>query len=271
MTTLDAVNVQLLDGPLAQVMSNVNGVLVRQKMDVLEVCCPACERRNRYKVNQLQNGFPTDHWDDKQFWSSPEVFNVQEESECLTRCCCGGHRALKLHINTPTDVPVLLIDRPFKCTLFCCCCLLNPQELSVQDPNGKHMGQAVQDFKCSDVWCCKRHVKLMDKNGETRYYIEDNTCCNSNCCAPSCCCPVHKMPILNPAKEEIPGSVLSNVWPGCNCRGVAGGATNDNYRFEFPPDATAADKALLLGGLFLVEYMWYERRNKDDNAASDAM
>jgi len=265
MTTLDGVNVQLVDGPLTQVMSNIDNLLVRQKLDVMAMCCPACQRRNHYKVKQAPSGFPDDSWDDEQFWSAPDLLVVQEESECCQRVCCGGYRAMKLHINTPNEIKVLEMDRPFKCTLFCCCTMLNRQELSIKSPNGTHMGKVEVDFKCSDFYCGKQYINVMDKHGDTRYYIKDDVCCNKNCGAPSCCCPVRHMPIMNSNKEVITGAALTNVWPGCNCRGVAGGATNDNYKLDFPANASAEDKALLLGGLFLVEYVLFERRNKDDN------
>jgi hypothetical protein len=55
---------------------------------------------------------------------------------------------------------------------------------------------------------------------------------------------------------------VQNVWPGCNWRGVCmlnSGA--DNFVVRFPEGAGAQEKALLVAGVFLHNFVYWESRN----------
>lgn len=253
-------------GPLHQIMADTDSLLVRQKLDVLAIFCPMCQRRNKYAIVQTPQGFPTEEWSDEMFWNQAMKLTAQEESSTCCRVCLGSAREFHMKVEEPNShTSVMEIFRPFKCTLFCCCCLINPQELTVNAAGGqKKMGRVVNDFRCKDAYCGKSYYKVTNAEDETRFVVRDDICCNNNCFAPSCCCPVRKLDILNADESQTVGH-LTNVFPGCNCRGVAGGVTNDNYRLDFPPNISAEDKALLLGSLFLIEYTLFETKNKDDD------
>jgi hypothetical protein len=89
------------------------------------------------------------------------------------------------------------------------------------------------------------------------------TCCGDGCrnfCAPTCFNPVFEMPVRDRATGATVG-LLENQWPGWNCRGLCLGASMaDNYAVKFPEGAPPADKAALLGSLFLLNFLFFEKR-----------
>lgn len=42
----------------------------------------------------------------------------------------------------------------------------------------------------------------------------------------------------------------------------------DSFILQFPPDATVYDKMLLLGAVFLIDFMYFENNQNDDNRSN---
>lgn len=61
---------------------------------------------------------------------------------------------------------------------------------------------------------------------------------------PNCCCREYVFEILTPDLQPTGGKV-SNVFPGCNCRGLFTRA--DNLEVLFPQKATPEQRAALVG------------------------
>lgn len=61
---------------------------------------------------------------------------------------------------------------------------------------------------------------------------------------PNCCCREYVFEILTPDLAETGGKV-TNVFPGCNCRGLCTRA--DNLELFFPPASTPEQRAALVG------------------------
>lgn len=256
-----------MSGPGEQLMNDSQALLVRQKLDKLEIFCPALQKRNKYKIVALANADDPDfngQWDDKKFKSLPHVMSAKEESDFLCRCCCMNNREFNMDITAEqpgADPVVFKFFRPFKCSIFCCCMLINPQEIQVNDGAGSPLGVVTQDFRCMPACCGKFYWKVADASGADQYLIEDNRCCNANMFAPSCCCPVHHFDIYAGSEPGDPVGSIENIFPGCNLRACA---QTDSYKLNFPSGATANQKALLLGGLMLLEYMLFEKSSEDD-------
>ena len=163
---------------------------------------------------------------------------------------------------TGTKKTIGTIKRPFKCTIDCLFCQLNPQEISTEDHTGKVIGRTVYDYRIADFCCNKRRWKITNGQDETPiYYLVDNQCCNANMCAPSICCTERKMEILDPQEAEV--GFMINYFPGCNLKALAG--TADNYRMEFPANATSEQKAQLMATAVLVDYMIFEKAEDDQD------
>jgi len=250
-------------------MTEQQGILMQQKFDLQELICPALVKRNRYKIKSDQ-GWNSDNaqsFEESPFENAPRLFSAKEESDTCERICCKQWRGFSMYVrpgeNMDDGPHMYHFQRPFKCTMLCCCTLINPQELSVLDANNAQVGQVLQDWRCAEACMCKRYWKVNDAGNTTQYVIKQDLCENSNCFAPSLCCPVHTIHILD-QQEQPTGGFIRNIFPGCNCKGMQG-AMRDSYHLKFPPNATAQQRALLLGGLFLIEYQLFEANPNDNN------
>jgi hypothetical protein len=256
-------------------LDNCPGLLAQQKFDIQELFCPACQKRNKYKITS-DEGWSSDGVTDfstSPYKQSPQIYKAKEESETCDRICCQNYRRFQMYVRPgdngdgPYDYK---FDRPFKCTLNCCgLCLLNPQELTVMNSSDTPIGKVVQEWRCFDSGCClKIYWQVQDANGGVQYYLRDDLCCprTFNICAPSCLCGQHHIDILD-ASEQPTDGYLRNIFPGCNMKGLLGGGLRDSYHLKFPSGATAEQKATLLGGMFLVEYMLFESNGNEDGLA----
>lgn len=257
-----------------ETLENVPGLFVRQDMQLLEELVSCLERKNKYKicaaVPSLQGKNPTD----LEFKTLPAVLHAREDSSFCCRFFCASRREFKMGFFPGSigpsphwpqnEQPMLAIHRPFKCSILLCCCLLNPQELTVTDVKGDEVGKVVEDFRCVDAWFkCTWWAKAYDSLGTHKYSFKVPFC-GGNCLAPSCFNESFKIEITSAEDEQTILSLLKNIWPGCNFRGLFS-ANADNYVLEFPQGASAQDKALLLGGLFLVDFQHFERTSEDKN------
>lgn len=249
-------------------MSDSSTLLVRQRLDKFEACT-GCVKRNKYKIAALadpSNPDFTDKFEESSFKALPQVFTAKEESSFLCRICCQKWREFKMTVTAekPGEDPVAYtFERPFKCTMLCCCVMLFPQELTVKDHAAANMGRVWWDFNCLAAMCGKLHWKVDDAGGNTQYVVEDNTCCNKNMCAPTPCCPTRTMDILDPASMQPVGSI-QNIFPGCSFKNIFRICSQtDSYKLTFPKDATPQNKALLLGSLMLLEYVYFEKSSED--------
>jgi len=260
--------------PAQQSMSDVlgilgtqKGVLMRQKLDVLEAVSK-WERRNKYQVaaKPADKGNKPEEWEDATFKKALKhghILTLKEESSCCQRQCLGPWRTFKIKVkggeDTKADGDTLAeFDRPCKCSIICCCWLFNPQELTVSLKGGTVTGRVIQHWPMINNFIpCQRFWRVVDGSGKDTYMIHDYFCCNENMCAPSCLCKTRTIKIMNPDQTKEVGSIV-NMWPGCNIRACFGQV--DNYILNFPDDATPTEKLNLLGALVLVEYMVFEKK-----------
>jgi hypothetical protein len=56
---------------------------------------------------------------------------------------------------------------------------------------------------------------------------------------------------------------ISKQWRGC---GVETLTDMDTFKIEFPDNCDLATKSLLLGATMLVDYMFFEKQNQDNNS-----
>eukprot|EP00873_Tetraselmis_striata_P040863 jgi/Tetstr1/461127/TSEL_006266.t1 len=263
-------------GGAADFLAPVPAVMVRQKLQIFEQFCPACEKQNFYRVGVVGSEAVHDPPDGPAFNSMNPHFVAQEDSSCMCRFWCGNMREFDLRLSqaagpdTP-GAPLLSMRRPFRCTLCCCCCLVAPQELAVTTNDGMLLGKVEQDWSCGrcfELLCFPggfSYYAVKGPGGEVQFYIRHKmpSLCNGcvNCCAPTCLNRTFDIDILD-ADGSTVLSQMKNVFPGINCRCVADAS---NLVMEFPSKATPAQRAVLLGGLFLVEYIHFEKNSDSGN------
>lgn len=272
-------------------LATSEGLLIRERFFWSQVLCGACERKTQFKLAQWNSSMPQ-RMDDDFFQAQPAIAEIREESECCCRYCCHQFRELKLgmfqndvmassmgydeKLGWPQDqAPMLVMDRPFKCPLACCCFMPWPFEMSVSKPQDamyQPIGRAVYDFKWYNCcWCCDQHMNLYDGAGQHLYKVHSPFCCGgccapsgsaccANCCAPSCCASTFTSTIHDAHSNEQVGS-WENQWPGWNVRGIcAGNSGAKNYVLKFPNAATPEQKALMMTGMFLANFIYFEKR-----------
>lgn len=256
-----------MNDPISQVLGHMPGVLVRQRLRLKNLC--VCTLKNKYDVGEFPQGLDvTQPWSDDIFKQQQGLLLMNEESECCDKICCLNYRKFRMGVHlghNKGDPEILRFDRPFKCPLVCCCYMPWPQEIRTSDPRtNAPLGHVQQDWRCLEAICGKQYWKVYDASGTVTHVIRRDICCNSNMCAPSCCCEIHRLDITDPSEQAVVGSI-ENIFPGCSCRTLCCGNLIDNYRLTFPTNATPHQKANLLAGLILVDYMVFSNVDEDKN------
>jgi hypothetical protein len=250
------------------------GVLMRQKLDKLDIFCPMLGKENKYKVatipdDKIEETDP-EKWEDKTFKKAlkhGKILTVKEKSEFIHRYCCGTFRPFTASVKASGKVDkskskIAILERPFKVGIPCGCFMIQPQEITTKDPKSDDViGKTVFDFRIIDSCIGKKHWKVMDKNEEAQYIIESDMCCNKNMCAPSMFCPARELKILDAADEKKQVGEIIDYFPGCNFKGFFG--TADNFKIIFPKGASSEMKLQLLSTTVLLDYMLFEKTEDD--------
>lgn len=220
-------------------LNTIDQVIVRQKKELLEIMT-GFETCNRYVVTNNQN---------------QEIFFVQEESSLFERCFCPQVRGFVLHMTDNNSQEVMTITREFRCCTGCCwcadgCCNM---ELVVESPPGRVVGKIRTS---NSKW--KPHMKIMDGN-DTHMFTIWGPCCP---CQAICCPADVEFPITDPSLQHSVG-MIAKQWRGC-C--VETFTDADRFSLTFPRDMAMETKLTLLGSLFLVEYLVFERSKNNNNS-----
>lgn len=263
-------------------LAHSQGLMIRERLWLSQILCAACEKQTQFKVAQWDPSVPDDA-DDQFFLSRQAMFQVREESECCVRYCCHQFRPLRLGVfpisssmqhvaegtGWPTDIePILIMEKPL--AVPCCCgpIMCCPPQMTVSRPapgmTPETIGRVVFDWKFWNCcWPCTQYMNVNDRNDKTKFVLRRPSACDdgcTNCFAPSCLNRTHRTLIQRPGSDLAVGEI-SNVWPGCNARGCClQNSAADNYIIKFPGDASPEDKALLMSGLFLHNFVYFEKR-----------
>lgn len=267
---------KMQDSSLEGILGPQKGLMVRQKLDQMEIILPLWEKRNKYKIAYMPDkpDKPWDEWDDQMFKKALKknhLATAKEKSECCQRICCGPYREFTMKVKAGEDTgdeggKLAEFERPFKCTCFCYFCYINPQQIIAKDKDDNVIGSVEQTFICPRDYFCTRHFEVKNAEGELDYYIRDNLCMDCNMCAPSLCFKVRTLEIVSKDRTEVLGTIR-NIFPGCTLRSFFGDA--DNYVLEFPTDATVAQKTTLLAGNILLDFLLFERQQNDGGVQVD--
>eukprot|EP01043_Picozoa_sp_COSAG02_P032745 COSAG02_NODE_2202_length_9534_cov_20.277160_8_plen_259_part_00 len=230
--------------PLEFMLGTALGVSVVQEIELFEALA-GFETNNCYSVHGLN---PYIQAQGRQF---AQIGKAQEASDCCTRMCCGPRREFEMRIcaeysdfGMGEDMECLRLDRPFKCQSPMCCCL---QEMTVtkmanaRDPQEAVLGTIFEECACGGA-----EFRVEDANGNTVYRIEGPLCpCDGPCCEVSF--PVmqgeEQVGMLTKEKGDFMAQAFTDA---------------DSFNLEFPAGCTTESKALLLGAVFLIDFMFFE-------------
>lgn len=211
-------------------LSQIDQLLVHQKVELLEAFT-GFETNNKYEVKNTLG---------------QKVYFAVEDNDCCTRQCCGPCRSFDMKILDNAQQEVIHIERPLRCaSCWTPCCL---QEMTITAPPGSPVGYIEQKW---DILLPK--FDILDENKQCVLKIEGPLCaCNM--------CGDVDFKVLTKDGQEV--GKISKQWSGL----VKEAFTDaDNFGIQFPMDLDVKIKACLLGAVFLIDFMFFEQTNNDNN------
>ena len=159
--------------------------------------------------------------------SGRQLYWAAEESSMLARWFLKSLRPFAMHILNPQGALVLKFTRPFRFFL---------HEISISDMSGKYLGMIKQKFSIFS-----RQFLVRDATGREVYKIYG--------------------PFFHPwtfriLKNEREIGKIQKRWSGL---GKEMFTDADNFNIEFPREASVEQKSILLGALFLIDMLCFER------------
>ena len=157
-----------------ETLDPAQAVFIRQDIEWIEEGIDQLGvKKNKYQITSIPADKANDTFTVEELSEYPLAFEVREQSSFCCSLCCGDSREFKLGLfppgldktpGWPEIEPLMMLDRPFKCTCWCdrvyC-----PQELSVS-VEGRHLGHIKQENRCIDRCCsCVIWMKSFDANG----------------------------------------------------------------------------------------------------------
>lgn len=216
--------------PGLEYLSQIDQLVIKQQVELLEMVTDI-ETNNKYKVKNSMG---------------QTVYKAKEKSGFCMRQCCGHNRSFKMEIKDNAGREVLKLDRPFNCNCICFPCCLH--EMDVLSPiTGQKLGHIKQNWHLTHP-----RMTVYDSNMQAVFKIE-GPCCGCNFCSD-----------VNFQVKDMNGSQIGLVqkqWTGIIKESFTDA---DNFSVTFPIDLDVKLKAVLLGAVFLVDFMYFEEpANKD--------
>ena len=185
---------------------------------------------------------------------------AQENTDCCARQCCGSRRPFNIHIHDPTGKQVMTLTRPLRCNSAWCCCILPInccflQAMDVLDISGNLLGRVVQRYTLCNSW-----FDLQDESGHTLASIRGPYCTWA-------CFGDVQFDLLNAAGTNGgPIGSVTKKWGGIIREDFLSNA--DNFACVFPMDLPIRTKALIFASTFLIDFMFFEDRNRGNNTGA---
>ncbi|XP_053682934.1 phospholipid scramblase 1-like isoform X2 [Sabethes cyaneus] len=210
--------------PGLEYLTSIDQLLVHQKVELLEAFV-GFETANKYTVKNTLG--------QKVYWAV-------EDTDCCTRNCCGAARPFDMKILDYYQNEVLHFNRPLRCqSCWFPCCL---QTMEVSAPPGNVIGTVEQDWSIFTP-----QFSIKDQSGNTVLRIEGPFCTFS------ICGDVEFKVVTNEGSQV---GKISKQWSGFAREAFT---DSDHFGINFPMDLDVRVKATLLGALFLIDFMFFEK------------
>lgn len=212
-------------------LTMIDQLLVHQKVELMEAFT-GFETNNKYSVkNSL----------------GQKVYFAVEDNDCCTRNCCGPLRPFDMRVFDNFRNEVIHFHRPLACDSCCFPCCL--QSMEVSSPPGHLIGTVEQDWSL-----CFPSFSIKNANGDTVMKI-DGPCCTISCCGDV------EFKVMSPDGSTEVGKI-SKQWSGLS-REMFTDA--DHFGITFPMNLDVKMKAVMLGACFLIDYMFFEKNQQNNN------
>lgn len=219
-------------------LTQLDQLLVHQLVEVLELVT-GWETCNKYEIkNSL----------------GQKVYFAREESGCCMRQCCGPARGFILHIEDNYQQEVMRLIREFKCCAGCCWCANSEccqMEIVIEAPVGQPVGYVRQQYsKCPPKF-------VVQDATEQPIFMIDGPVCLCRCV----CCPSDINFHVSSYEGGVEVGKITKQWAGA-VRELFTDA--DYFGVTFPRDLDVRMKAVLLGALFLIDFMYFEQQQNSN-------
>lgn len=218
--------------PGLEYLSMIDQLLVHQQVELLEAFT-GFETNNKYEIKNSMG---------------QRVYFAAEDTCCCTRNCCGNNRPFEIQIMDNQGREVIHLSSPLRCdTCWFPCCL---KKVEVQAPPGQVIGYIKQAWSI-----CKPKFYLQTAEEDTVLQI-NGPCFTCNICGDV------EFDVTSTDGETQVGRI-SKQWTGL----VKEMFTDaDNFGVAFPMDLDVKMKATMLGAVFLIDFMFFEKeQNKEEN------
>lgn len=211
-------------------LTKLDQVLIKQKSHMLEVLLD-WECANKYQVFNNQG---------------QQCYYAFEKSNVICRQLCGQSRKFKIVVADNSKNTIFTIKRPFKCCAdgFCGCCGCCQDEVKIEAADGTNLGYVRQ--ACSFM---KPRYTILNDDKDEMFEIE-GPCCRCTLCQPKIDFPVRPI-----GSEKIIANI-NKQWSGLAREFFT---DSDNFGVTFPMDLDVKLKATLMGAVFLIDFMYFEK------------
>ncbi|CAL9684640.1 unnamed protein product [Knipowitschia caucasica] len=210
--------------PGMEYLTQIDQLLIQQIVNLTEVFC-GWEIRNRYVIKNSVG---------------QQVFTAEEHDiDCCTMQCCGPRRPFNIRILDNFNSEILTVTR--ETNAYCFPWFL--QEVEIQSPPGVPIGYMVQNWH----WFLPKFT-LLDASRRAVLKIEGSFC-RIKCCADVV------FDVLSLDEDRVVGQI-SKQWAGFLQEGFTDA---NNFGVTFPMDLEVRVKALLLGAVFLIDFMYFQK------------
>lgn len=204
----------------------------------------------------------------KYFIGSDQTFHSLEDTDCFCRMCCTACHPYQMVVKElNTEAEVVTVDRPCKCCIGSCkCCCY--QEASFSS-GGAELGRMQES-----CWFCVPSFKVFDHTGNQIYLVHAPTCCGGicvNCCAEGnpcgkgCCKDSFR--VYDPASGDTNGDApyLGQILKKPKSFATEVFTDANAFEVDFPKDATADQKGILIGLAIYINSVFYEGDQSNDS------
>jgi hypothetical protein len=226
-------------------LPSIHHIVVRQTRRGWMQECLGCEAKTEFKY----------------LIGDTEVAQSLEDADCFCRMCCSPIHPFQMRVQElSTDAELLTVDRPTRCAASSCkCCCY--QEISVTSG-----GQALGSVK-ENCYYCVPAFTVFTASGEELYLVHPPTCCGGMCvqccsegnpCGKGCC----KVPfwVFNAGQTNTGGDAphIGKILKKPKSFGTEMLTDADAFAITFPEQASADEKALLVGTSIFLNAMFFE-------------
>lgn len=232
----------LVQDPLAE-LENCTAVIIKQQPEIFESVI-GCETANRYHIfGQTNQGMKY-------------LFKCREISDFCMRCCCPSNiREFNMEINhvvnamNQTGIKKFAnLYKPLKCPCFC----VNRPEIAVNvGDQSTYIGKIKHLFSC-----CDPEFQVFEASGNLKYFAHADCCQCGLMCANNIC---GKYSTATFNIYSAGSNALVSTITKMSAQSFAEVITDaDSYTVNFPQDATAYDKMLLIALGLMIDYQYFE-------------